>query len=90
MSEAFRQSRLGCMSSVFLIVGWILFFAFISLGINSQARSVMIVAWAIILFAPAAVILSIAGLIFDREKRLSLALLLVSLLSSLLIFSVGG
>jgi cytochrome bd-type quinol oxidase subunit 2 len=92
MSEAVRQNRLGCMSSIALIAGWVLFWAFISSGMKYHAENswIRVVTMAILLFAPVAAVLAIAGLVFDAKKKVSLVSLLISLLSVLLIFSIGG
>jgi hypothetical protein len=44
----------------------------------------------IICFAPVAVLLAIAGLIFDAGKKVALLALSLGLLTTLLIFSMGG
>jgi hypothetical protein len=92
MNRNFQQDRLAYISFACLIVGWVLFWIFINSGMkyHSETWWIKAVAMLIVCFAPASALLAIAGLIFDTRKKVALVPLLLSLVSTLLIFSMGG
>jgi hypothetical protein len=92
MNSEFLQSRLACISFACLIAGWMLFWFFTNSGMWHHSGTWWTEAstMALILFAPAAALLAIAGLIFDSRKKVALVSLLLSLASILLFFSIGG
>jgi hypothetical protein len=92
MNKTIARSPLTFASFTCLIAGWILLMIFIGSGVNSADETWLVSTGAIfsIYFAPLAVLLAIAGLIFDVERKLALVALSLSLLSTLLVFSIGG
>jgi len=92
MNKTIAQNPLTFASFTCLIAGWILLMMFIGSGMNSHQKTWLVSAGAIfsICFAPLAALLAIAGLISDVGRKLALVALSLSLLSTLLVFSIGG
>jgi hypothetical protein len=92
MGKMIQQSRLACASFLCLILTWMLLWSLVSSGMNSHPNTWWIKAWVYssLAAAPIAVLLAIAGLVFDRRKPAALVALLLGILSTLLIVSVGG
>jgi hypothetical protein len=92
MNRNFQQNRLACISLACLIADWLLFCIFINSGIkyHSETWWLKVVTMWIVFFAPASALLAIAGLIFDVRKKVAIVSLFLSLVSTLLIFSLGG
>jgi len=92
MNSTIQQSRLACISLLCLIGAWLLLWVFIKSGANSHPGSWWVQAgsFASILSAPLAALLAIAGLIFDRSKKLALIALVLGALSTLVVLSIGG
>jgi hypothetical protein len=92
MNKAIAQNPLTFASFACLIAGWMLLLMFIGSRMNSDHETWLVSTGAIlsIWFAPLAVLLAIAGLIFDVGRKLTLVALSLSLLSALLVFSIGG
>ena len=92
MEGAFQQSRLACASFATIAVAWVLLWLFITSGMNSHPNTWWIEGGAFlsIFSSPAALVLAIIGLFFDRRKRAAVVALLLSLASTLVILSIGG
>jgi hypothetical protein len=92
MNKAIARNPLTFASFACLMGGWLLLLIFIRSGMNSGHETWLVSTGAIfsIWFAPLAVLLAIAGLIFDVGRKVALIALSLSLLSTLLVFSIGG
>lgn len=92
MKKAIAQNPLTFASLGCLTAGWGLLWMFIGSEMNSHYGSWLANAVAIlcISFAPLAMLLSIAGLIFDAGRKVTLLALSLGLISTLLVFSMGG
>ena len=91
MNKAIVQNPLIFASFACLLAGWTLLWLFIGLGMNVSSDTWLVRALAIssITFGPLAALLAIAGIIFDRGRKVAVVALSLSLLSTLLVFSVG-
>jgi hypothetical protein len=92
MNKAIAQNLLTFASFACLLAGWTLLWMFVGSGMNSLHGSWLVNAGALssICFAPFAVLLAIAGLLFDTRRKVALLALSLGLLSTLLVFSIGG
>jgi hypothetical protein len=90
-NEFLGQNRLACVSTVLLVLGWVFFGAFSESGNYNPEGSGGTAALAFIIgFAPVAALLAAAGLIFDKRKVGAAVSLILSLISGLLVISIGG
>ena len=87
-----QESRVGCISFACLIATWTLLWFLISSGMNSHSNTWWDKVWIFsgLLGAPIAALLAIAGILIDRKKPVASVALLLSLLSTLVILSIGG
>jgi hypothetical protein len=92
MNTMFQQNRLACVSFLFLVASWLLLWSLISSGMNSRGDTWVVKAWVYssLLAAPIAALIAIAGIVLDRRKPAAVAALLLSLLSTLVVLSIGG
>jgi hypothetical protein len=92
MHEVLKQNRLALASLICLLVSWLLLWLLIGSGMNSHRNTWWLNIWSIssIFSAPLAVLIAIAGLVFDRSKKPASIALLVSVISTLVILSIGG
>jgi hypothetical protein len=92
MNKAITQNPRTFASFACLMAGWLLLLIFIRSGMNSHHETWLVSTGAIfsIWFAPLAMLLAVAGLIFDVGRKVALIALSLSLLSTLLVFSIGG
>jgi hypothetical protein len=92
MNKAIAQNPLTFASFACLMAGWLLLLTFVGSGINSHHETWLVSTGAVcsIWFAPLATFLAISRLIFDVGRIPALVALSVSLLSTLLVFSIGG
>jgi hypothetical protein len=89
MNRAIAQNPLTFASFTCLLAGWMMLWLTIGLGMNSLSEwLVRAEAVSSISFAPLAALLAIAGIIFDRGRKVASVALLLSLLSTLLVFSI--
>jgi hypothetical protein len=92
MNKKIAQNPLTFSSFACLLAGWTLLWLFIGLGMKMSSDIWLVRALAIssITFGPVAALLAIAGIIFDRGRKVAVVALSLSLISTLLVFSVGG
>lgn len=92
MNKAIAQHPLTSASFACLIAGWMLLLIFVRSGMNNHRETWLVSTGAIfsIWFAPLAMLLAIAGLVFDAGRKVALLALSLGLLSTLLVFSIGG
>jgi hypothetical protein len=91
MNETIAQNPLTFASFACILAGWTLLWLFIGLGMNVPSDMWLVRALAIssITFGPLAALLAIAGIFFDRGRKVAVVALSLSLVSTLLVFSVG-
>ena len=92
MDNSFREIRFASVSFFCLLASWLLLWSFISSGANSNANTWLTQIWVYsgILTGPIAVLIAIAGIFVDRRKSVAVVALLLSLVSTLVVLSIGG
>jgi hypothetical protein len=91
-TEIVQQNGLALSSCVCLIAGWLLIWILIESGANSRFDSqwAEVGAFGGIAASPVAAALAIAGLVFDHRKLAAMVALLLSLISTVLVISMGA
>lgn len=71
MNNAIQQSRIAFISLICVIAAWVLLWTLIGSGANSHLSSGWVQAWrlASLSLGPLAMLVAIAGLVFDRGKK---------------------
>ena len=92
MNKMFQRNRLTYVSLLCLMVTWLLLWSLIRSGMNSHADTWWLNAWVYssLFGAPTAALIAIGGIVFDSKKQAAVAALVLSFLSTLVIFSIGG
>ena len=91
MNVVLRNNRLTYSSFGCLLCGWTLFLLFINSGVKySDTVAGKTTAFGILLSPPIALLLAIGAMIFDADRKVAVLSLVLSLVSALLLFSMGA
>jgi hypothetical protein len=92
MKTLFSNARLACLSFLCLLAAFILFWMLVHTGTNHRLGSTMDAVARFAALSPAliAIVLSLAGLRWDRRKTPGVIALIAALAGTCAIFSMGG
>lgn len=92
MKTLFSNARLACLSFLCLFASFLLFWMLVHTGTNNRLGSTMGAVARFAALSPAliAIVLAIAGLLWDRRKTPGVIALIAALAGTWAIFSMGG
>jgi hypothetical protein len=90
--DGVKERRLAIASLATVVASWVLLWLFIKSGTNNHPNMWWIEAGAFlaIFSSPVALLLAFAGLFLDRKKPAAVVAFFLSLVSTLVILSIGG